>query len=110
MTKPTPPPGVGFFLLLPWMLEGGQRQMAMVPDNEPARLPPIEAAKAFVDRHFPESLAAFLTGSAARGADTTSSDLDIVVIAPLGEEPRWATLHELGWPIELWVQTVASYP
>jgi len=78
--------------------------------NVSERPSPIEAARAFVDGHFPDSLVAFLTGSAARGAVTATSDLDIVVIAPVGEEPRWATFHEFGWPIELWVQTVASYP
>jgi hypothetical protein len=63
-----------------------------------------------VDRHFPECHLALLAGSAAHGRATTASDLDIVVITPREDVPRWATFREFGWPIETFVHTPDAYP
>ncbi len=84
----------------------------MVPDPHPVssteRLPPIDAATAFVNRHFPACSVALLAGSVARGQAHARSDLDIVVFS-LGERPRWATVAEVGWPIELFVDSLETY-
>jgi len=84
----------------------------MTPDPHPVssieRLPPINAATAFVNRHFPACSVALLAGSIARGQAHARSDLDIVVLSP-GERPRWATFAEFGWPIELFVDSLETY-
>jgi hypothetical protein len=79
-------------------IEGSQRRSA------------VDAASAFVDHHFPECHLALLAGSAAHGPTTAASDLDIVVITPREDVPRWATFREFGWPIETFVHTPDSYP
>src|SRR5215207_3813390 len=73
------------------------------------RLAPTAAAAAFVRARFPGCAAALLAGSVVRGEGRAHSDLDLVVIEA-GAEPGWATHHELGWPIEVFLQTPASYP
>jgi hypothetical protein len=87
--------------------------MASYPQYEQGdpggRLPAREAATAFIERHFPDCAVAFLTGSVVQGQVTATSDLDIVVITAGTEEPRWATFHAFGWPIEVWVQTGETY-
>ncbi|MGH9844343.1 MAG: nucleotidyltransferase domain-containing protein [Blastocatellia bacterium] len=41
----------------------------------------IAAARTFVDTYYPDSLAALLFGSVARGEATPGSDLDILIVA-----------------------------
>jgi predicted nucleotidyltransferase len=74
------------------------------------RSDPIEAATAFVDTHFPESLCAFVAGSIFRGEETPTSDLDIVIITTRDDAPFRASYREHGWPIEAFVHTPDSYP
>ncbi|MFI8574302.1 nucleotidyltransferase domain-containing protein [Rossellomorea aquimaris] len=76
------------------------------------RLPAMEAAKKFVLETFPTCQAALLGGSVVRGEDTSTSDLDIVIIdESLHSEYRESfNLH--GWPIEAFVhnrQTIQVY-
>src|SRR5438128_1136553 len=73
------------------------------------RPPALEAALAFIDRHFPDCLVAFLAGSVARGEGTPTSDLDLVVITPQEGSFRWATFRQAGWPIEVWLMTSHTY-
>lgn len=70
---------------------------------------PTTAARWFVERRFPDCAAALLGGSVVRGDAGPSSDLDIVVLAA-NEQPNWSSHVAFGWPIELFVQTPASYP
>jgi len=72
------------------------------------RLQPVDAATAFVDCHFPLCSVALLAGSVARGHAHPRSDLDVVVLSA-GEQPRWATFAENGWPIELFVDAPETY-
>src|SRR5437899_8802367 len=70
---------------------------------------PLDAAAAFINRRFPECLAAFLAGSSSRGEATASSDLDVVIVIPQEGPFRWATLCEMGWPVEAWVLAPETY-
>jgi predicted nucleotidyltransferase len=74
------------------------------------RLGAMDAATLFVDFYFPKCHLALLAGSVAHGNATAASDLDIVVITPREDVPRWATYREFGWPIEVFAQTPDSYP
>jgi predicted nucleotidyltransferase len=68
----------------------------------------IDAAQAFVNKYFPAYNVAFLAGSASRGQETVTSDLDIVVFT--SEHVHYnQTLHDFGWPIEVFVEDSAFY-
>ena len=68
----------------------------------------VDAARAFVKERFPDCLVAFLAGSAARGHETASSDLDIIVIT--GEHVSYnESIYDFGWPIEVFVECVDHY-
>ena len=69
----------------------------------------IEAAKAFLDKHFPECSTAFLAGSVLRGEATTTSDLDIFIITSREGTPYRESFYEFGWPIEAFVHSSTSY-
>lgn len=43
------------------------------------KLPPIEAAHQFINKHFPNCQGALLAGSVVRGEATETSDLDIII-------------------------------
>ncbi|MGE6752735.1 nucleotidyltransferase domain-containing protein [Rossellomorea sp. NPDC071047] len=76
------------------------------------RPPANEAAKKFVLETFPTCQAALLGGSVVRGEETSTSDLDIVIIdGTLSSEYR-ESFHSHGWPIEVFVhtsQTIRDY-
>jgi len=72
------------------------------------RMDPVEAARIFVDCHFPEAAAAFVGGSVIQGEATSTSDLDIVVVTDRPEAPYRESFRALGWPIETFVHTPAS--
>lgn len=69
----------------------------------------IEAAQAFLDKHFPECSTAFLAGSVMRGEATATSDLDIFMITSREGTPYRESFYEFGWPIEAFVHSSASY-
>ena len=73
------------------------------------RLKPLEAARALVERDLDHCLAAFLAGSVVRNEATPSSDLDILVIVPEGFPIYRESLYAFGWPVEVFVQTLASH-
>jgi predicted nucleotidyltransferase len=73
------------------------------------RLPAIEAASRFVQDFFPKCNVAFLAGSASRGEEKESSDLDIVVIDETQKHPYRKSLIELGWRIEAFIHNRESY-
>jgi len=68
-----------------------------------------EAARAFVNEHFPKCLVAFFGGNVVRGEATESSDLDIVVITAEGESYYHKSLHAFGWPIQVFVYDSRFY-
>lgn len=68
----------------------------------------IEAAQAFVNKYYPDCDVAFLAGSAARGQETATSDLDIVVFTSEHVSHN-KTLYDFGWPIEVFVEDSAFY-
>jgi len=72
------------------------------------RLDALEAAQRIVAARFPDATAAFLTGSALTRRQTSTSDLDIVIVIQGPPAPFRETTREHGWPVELFVQTPAS--
>ncbi|MFJ2291061.1 nucleotidyltransferase domain-containing protein [Streptomyces sp. NPDC087894] len=69
----------------------------------------VRIAEALVRSRFPEAQAAFLAGSVMTHRRTPTSDLDIVVLLTGPPAPfRESLVHE-GWPVELFVQTEASW-
>jgi hypothetical protein len=69
------------------------------------RLPAIEAAKKFVLETFPTCQAALLGGSVVRGEETSTSDLDIVIIDETLRSEYRESFNLHGWPIEAFVHT-----
>ncbi|PFA67058.1 nucleotidyltransferase [Bacillus sp. AFS015802] len=71
--------------------------------NHVIRTSAIEAAKLFIQENFPTCQGALLGGSVVRGEETSTSDLDIVVIeGQLPSEYR-ESFTAYGWPIEVFV-------
>lgn len=73
------------------------------------RVDPRTAASAFVEEEFPDALAVLLAGSAARDEVTSTSDLDLVVIANRSEAPYRETFEAYGWPIEAFLYSPTTY-
>ncbi|MCA1058783.1 nucleotidyltransferase domain-containing protein [Rossellomorea aquimaris] len=67
------------------------------------RPPAIEAAKQFIEEHYSSCQAAILAGSVVRGEETSTSDLDIVVIDHQLLSEYRESLIVNGWPIEVFV-------
>lgn len=72
-------------------------------------LKPIEAAQQFIDKYFPNCHGALLAGSVVRGEAIETSDLDIVVFEKTLNASYRKSLIEFGWPIEVFVHSLASY-
>ncbi|MCI0387705.1 MAG: nucleotidyltransferase domain-containing protein [Acidobacteria bacterium] len=62
-----------------------------------------EAARAFVATHFPDCSGAVLFGSVARGEQTATSDLDIIIVTDEDISPYRKSYREFGWLIEVFV-------
>lgn len=73
------------------------------------RTPPEDAARAFIESRFPEADVAIVAGSFTRGEDTSTSDLDLVIVTRRAEGPFRASFRAFGWPIEAFVHTQESY-
>jgi hypothetical protein len=76
------------------------------------RLNPKEAASNFIIENFPTCQAALLGGSVVRGEETSTSDLDIVIIDDTISSEFRESLISQGWPIEAFVhylKTIRDY-
>ncbi|SDE36752.1 hypothetical protein SAMN02799630_05266 [Paenibacillus sp. UNCCL117] len=73
------------------------------------RLAGEEAAKRFVQTHFPLCDGALLAGSVAQGGATEASDLDLVIFDESQDGPFRRTYRDFGWIIEVFVLTRESY-
>ncbi|WP_313799251.1 nucleotidyltransferase domain-containing protein [Cytobacillus sp.] len=73
------------------------------------KLPPIEAAQQFINKHFPDSQGALLAGSVVRGEATETSDLDIIIFEKNIRTSYRESLIDIGWAIEVFVHNLASY-
>src|ERR1041385_4518889 len=64
---------------------------------------PIPDARALVRERYPQALWAVLAGSVLTAHRTAGSDLDLVVVLPLGDPlaPRRESLVFRDWPAEL---------
>lgn len=69
---------------------------------------PIETGRAVISDRFPGCLAAFIAGSFLRGKSTSTSDLDIVIVAEDPEAPYRTSFIVQGWPVEAFVHSEAS--
>ena len=69
---------------------------------------PIEAAKLFIHEQFPACQGALLGGSVVRGEETSTSDLDIVVIDEHLQTEYRESLISNGWPIEVFVHNLKT--
>lgn len=73
------------------------------------RQPAIEAAKQFINTHFPDCNVAILSGSVIQGRETQHSDLDIVIIDDTKTNPFRESFFESDWPIEAFILTNDTY-
>lgn len=74
------------------------------------RLKAIDAAYQFVADTFPGCKVAFLAGSASRGEDKPTSDLDLVVILREGEPAGYRESFErYGWKLEVFIHNEHTY-
>ncbi|MDX1700297.1 MAG: nucleotidyltransferase domain-containing protein, partial [Melioribacteraceae bacterium] len=73
------------------------------------RLSGIDAAKKFAEEKFPESEIVFLAGSASRGEETISSDLDIVIIDDSIASNYRESFFLYDWKIETFLHNTNSY-
>jgi hypothetical protein len=66
---------------------------------------PLDDARALVRERYPQAVWAVLAGSVLTAHRTAGSDLDIVVVLPLGDPlaPRRESLVFRGWPVEVFV-------
>ncbi|MCW2791041.1 MAG: nucleotidyltransferase [Nocardioides sp.] len=71
------------------------------------RPPPEDTARRLVAERFPNARAAWLSGSVVMGSATATSDLDVTVVLPDVAVHRESLEYD-GWPVELFVHTVAS--
>ncbi|UOR10402.1 nucleotidyltransferase domain-containing protein [Halobacillus amylolyticus] len=70
---------------------------------------PIESAKQFIKKQFPNCTGALLSGSVVRGEETATSDLDIVIFDEGYKSSYRESLVDQGWPIEVFVHNLSSY-
>ncbi|MDQ0207585.1 nucleotidyltransferase domain-containing protein [Alkalicoccobacillus murimartini] len=70
--------------------------------------PAFEVASEFITHHFPNCSFAVLAGSTARGEETPTSDLDIVIFDEHSDHYRESFVYE-GWKIEAFVHHSISY-
>jgi predicted nucleotidyltransferase len=70
------------------------------------RQEPIEAARNFIIKYFPDCQGAVLAGSVIRGESTETSDLDIVVFCKEISSAYRESLIAFGWPIEIFVHNL----
>lgn len=68
----------------------------------------LATASSLVAERFPDPVLAVLAGSVARGAGTTTSDLDVVVVIDGDPAPYRETLRADGWLVELFVHCAQS--
>ena len=68
----------------------------------------IEAASRFVANHFHDCDLAILAGSTVRNEQSSTSDLDIVVIMTTLSSCYRESFFEFGWPVEAFVHTKES--
>jgi hypothetical protein len=73
------------------------------------RLEPIEAAKRFINKYFPDCDVAILAGSVVRGEATDSSDLDIIIFDQKQPFSYRESIVAFNWPIEVFVHNFRSY-
>ncbi|WP_445505667.1 nucleotidyltransferase domain-containing protein [Niallia sp. 03091] len=77
--------------------------------GEIKKLKPIDAAKQFVFKNFPDCQGTILAGSVVRDEATETSDLDIVVFDKNLSSSYRESLIDLGWAIELFLHNLTSY-
>lgn len=73
------------------------------------RISARQAAKKFIESHYPNCDVAYLAGSVVRGEETESSDLDIIIIDSSVSESYRESLTEYDWPIEVFVHNMFTY-
>jgi predicted nucleotidyltransferase len=68
----------------------------------------ITDAKHIVRSHFPDCSVALLGGSVARGDQTETSDLDLIILYEDGSDYR-KSFYANGWPVEVFVHSINTY-
>lgn len=73
------------------------------------RMSAIDAAKKFANEKFPNSDFVLLAGSAARGEETDTSDLDIIIFDAAIENSYRESFILYDWKIETFIHNYSSY-
>ena len=73
------------------------------------RLQPLDAAKQFIELHFPNCQGALLAGSVVRGEATETSDLDIVIFMEHLDVAYRESFVVFDWAIETFVHNLTSF-
>lgn len=70
---------------------------------------PLQTATAALEKHYPDTLGAFVGGSSLSGIATTTSDIDIAVLYDdtFNDVHRFSTTQD-GWPIEFFVHNIKA--
>jgi predicted nucleotidyltransferase len=93
---------VNCILLIKW--QGYERRRITI-----MKLKAEEAARQFIEKHFPDCDAALLAGSVIRQEATSTSDLDIVIFDNKLPSAYRESVFAFGWPIEVFVHNFQSY-
>jgi predicted nucleotidyltransferase len=83
-----------------------ERHMSLSSEGRPSA---EVAGRAFIRSQFPDALVALVAGSFIRGEDTSTSDLDVMIVTNQADAPYRAAFRAFGWPIEAFVHTPESY-
>jgi predicted nucleotidyltransferase len=69
---------------------------------------PVDVAKNFVTEKYPDCQVAFVAGSFNRGEETSTSDIDLIVLFSKVEQAWRESLNYQGWPVEVFLHDLET--
>lgn len=73
-----------------------------------SRVNPVEVAKNFVAEKYPDCHVAFVAGSFNRGEETSTSDIDLIVMFSKVEQAWRESINYQGWPVEVFIHDLET--